>query len=98
MYREICNLCERKRSEVCEYCKHFNPVSKMDKLPNYFLLNRHFTIIEMIDKYCEITEKCEDCPAIAFCEQYVMPDIIKKSTKIKKARQQKITNGKEDIY
>lgn len=62
--------------------------------PDYFLLNRHFTIIEMIDKYCEITDICENCKAKYFCEMYVMPDLIKKVTKIKNHLQQENENKK----
>ena len=53
-----------------------------DKADN-FLISRHLTIIDVIDKCCEMYEKCEDCIARSLCNLYIIPDLIKKVDKIK---------------
>lgn len=82
----LCLICERKGTETCPNCKNFEKCSLMESYEktDFFLLDRHFTIIQMIDKYCDIAENCEDCRARGFCELYVMPDIVKKASKIKR--------------
>lgn len=91
---DFCRMCERKKTEYCENCTHKGTVYNREKRPDYFLLNRHFTIIEMIDKYCCITDTCENCKVVEFCELYVVPDIITKASKIKKSLS---TKTKEEI-
>lgn len=83
---KMCSICERKGTETCLECKNWEHGSVIESYnkTDFFLLNRHFTIIEMIDKYCAITNNCGECFAKTFCELYVMPDIIQKVSKIKK--------------
>lgn len=80
-----CIYCDRKNTEHCEQCRHNSKcpmVFYYERLDN-FLISRHMTIIEIIDKCCELYSNCDSCLARSLCNLYIIPDLIKKVDKIK---------------
>ena len=82
---EFCIYCDRNKTKHCETCRHekLKPVFKYYDLPDNFLISRHMTIVDVIDKCCEMYGKCDECLARSLCNLYVIPDLIKKVDKIK---------------
>lgn len=80
-----CIYCDRQKTEFCHNCQHDKgcPMYMYHDKPDNFLISRHLTIIDIIDKCCEMYGKCDNCIARSLCNLYVIPDLIKKVDKIK---------------
>lgn len=95
---ENCAYCDRIKTKFCVDCRHNKncPMIKYHDTPDNFLISRHFTIIDVIDKCCDMYENCNDCIARSLCNLYIIPDLIKKVDKIKgdsNFKIEKLTDG-----